>query len=253
MKASRDAIAIELANPKKRADAAFRQQAVAKLTQAKKDYIAAYMALHVKARLNAAQDKKKAQLLNDSRLRTLQQLATISLLPVGNLTELQDRFGKVKSCFSVTEAELEASPLCPHCQFNPSSEKLPDSIDGFLRRIDEDLDKYVESWTKTLLDNLADPTVAKSIKLLQAKQKSLIETFVKDKSLPEKLTHEFIDAIKQALEGLERVALKADELKAALAEGGSPATIDELKSRFADLLDERSKGKEKSKVRIVIE
>ena len=253
MRSTREVIAADLTNPKKRSDAAFRQQAVGKLAQAKKDYIAAYMALHIKARLNAAQDKKKAQLLSDSRLRTLQALATISLLPVGNLTELQERFGKVKTCFNVTEAELDASPLCPHCQFNPSSEKLPDSIDGFLRRIDEDLDRYIDSWTKTLLDNLADPTVTKSIKLLQAKQKSLIETFVKDKALPDKLTHDFIDAIKQALEGLERVALKADDLKAALTDGGSPATIDELKSRFADLLDERSKGKEKSKVRIVIE
>lgn len=253
MKTAREAVAADLANPKKRSDAAFRQQAAAKLTQAKKDYIAAYMALHVKARLNAAQDKKKAQLLRDQRLQTLLQLATIRLLPVGNLTELQERFGKVKSCFSVTEVELETSPLCPHCQFNPSSERLPESIDGFLRRLDEDLDKHVESWTKTLLDNLADPTVAKSIKLLQAKQKSLIEEFVKSKALPDKLTHDFIDAIKQALEGLERVALKADDMKAALTEGGSPATIDELKTRFADLLDAKSKGKEKSKVRIVIE
>ena len=41
-----------------------------------------------------------------------------------------------------------------------------------LDQIDQQLDGLLENWTKTLLDNLDDPTAKKSIKLLPEAQKA---------------------------------------------------------------------------------
>ena len=44
-----------------------------------------------------------------------------------------------------------------------------------------------------------------------------------------------------------------DELRAALLAGGSPATLGEMKKRFEAYLDDKAKGKDAGKVRIVLE
>ena len=60
--------------------------------------------------------------------------------------------------FALTEQELEASPVCPHCNFKPGAEPLATPAGKMLAAQDGKLDKLVESWTQTLLANLEDPT-----------------------------------------------------------------------------------------------
>ena len=60
--------------------------------------------------------------------------------------------------------------------------------------------------------------------------------------------------MQQALTGLEKVVISSTEIKNSLLQGGSPATIDELRKRFEVLLNERCKGKEDpKKLRFIIE
>ena len=94
----------------------------AKLHRLKKDYIVTYIGLHTKARLGVNDDKRKAGLLNDQRLQTLLKLAGIDLMPRQQLTDYQNRLAGLKSCFALTEQNLDASPICPHCGFRPSVE-----------------------------------------------------------------------------------------------------------------------------------
>jgi Family of unknown function (DUF6079) len=47
--------------------------------------------------------------------------------------------------------------------------------------------------------------------------------------------------------------VKTDELRAALLAGGTPATPTELSKRFEAFLNSSTRGKDKSKVRIVLE
>ncbi|HUY37036.1 MAG TPA: DUF6079 family protein [Pirellulales bacterium] len=61
------------------------------------------------------------------------------------------------------------------------------------------------------------------------------------------------DAAQKALFGMVRVVLKANELKAALAPGGTPATPAELKTRFDAHLDSLASGHDSNKVRVVVE
>jgi hypothetical protein len=71
--------------------------------------------------------------------------------------------------------------------------------------------------------------------------------------LPDDVSHDFVAALQEALSGLSKVTVTAEGLRAALLANGSPATVTELRKRFDDYLVELVKGKDPSKVRIVLE
>ena len=62
-----------------------------------------------------------------------------------------------------------------------------------------------------------------------------------------------LDDVKEALTGLEKVAVTDAGLRAALTAGGIPCTIEELKSRFDAYVAELTKGKDSKKTRVVVE
>ena len=253
MKTARDEVLTQLGNPDKRSAATFRQQTQRKLTDLKKTYVQAYLALHIKARLGVNEDKRKTKLMADERLKVLQKLSTIELMPRQHLTDFQNRLAGLKSCFALTEQELNASPVCPNCNFKPGSEPLAAHAGSVLDGLDEELDKMVENWTQTLLTNLEDPTTKGNLNLLKSEPKKLVNGFIKKRALPDKLDQDFIHALGEALSGLQKVLVKIADLRAALLSGGSPVTPAEIKKRFEEYLDELTKGKEPGKVRIVLE
>ena len=253
MKTARDEVLTQLGNPDKRSAATFRQQTQRKLTDLKKTYVQAYLALHIKARLGVNEDKRKTKLMADERLKVLQKLSTIELMPRQHLTDFQNRLAGLKSCFALTEQELNASPVCPNCNFKPGSEPPAAPAGSVLDGLDDELDKMVESWTQTLLTNLEDPTTKGNLNLLKSEPKKLVNGFIKKRALPDKLDQDFIHALGEALSGLQKVPVKIADLRAALLSGGSPVTPAEIKKRFEEYLDELTKGKEPGKVRIVLE
>lgn len=253
MKATRDAVLAQVLDPAQRTSSAFRQQTLRKLTDLKKSYVQAYLAMHTRARLGRNEDKRKAELLKDERLHKLQQLATIDLMPRQQLTDFQNRLAGLKSCLALTEQDLDASPVCPHCGFRPGTEAPAAPAATVLEHLDTELDKLLENWTQTLLANLEDPTTRGNLDLLKPEARSLVDAFLKERKLPEELGQDFIHALQEVLSGLVKVAVKTEDLRAALLKGGSPATPAEMKKRFEEYLDELTKGNEPGKVRIVLE
>ena len=253
MKTARDEVLTQLGNQEKRSAATFRQQTQRKLNDLKKTYVQAYLTLHVKARLGVNEDKRKTKLMADERLKVLQKLSTIELMPRQHLTDFQNRLAGLKSCFALTEQELNASPVCPNCNFKPGSEPPAAPAGSVLDGLDEELDKMVENWTQTLLTNLEDPTTKGNLNLLKSEPKKLVNGFIKKRALPDKLDQDFIHALGEALSGLQKVLVKIADLRAALLSGGSPVTPAEIRKRFEEYLDKLTKGKEPGKVRIVLE
>lgn len=224
------------------------------LATLKKDYITAYVAQHSKARLGVAEDKTKSALRRDPRVTTLRALAGISLMPTGQLTAFEDKLDKLKSCASLVERELEASPVCPHCSFRPANEQgdlLPAA--NVLKTLDDELDRLVQGWQQTLLDNLVDPIIQANLELLKSSQRDLIKGFLASKTLPDPITPEFVASVQEALSGLDKIVITGDDIKQALLAGGSPATPDDLRKRFESFLNERCKGKDATKLRFVVE
>ncbi|WP_315855360.1 DUF6079 family protein [Burkholderia dolosa] len=224
------------------------------LEQLKKDYLTAYIAQHSKARLGVAEDKTKSALRKDPRLVSMRALAGISLMPTTQLTTFDDKLDKLKSCASLVETDLAVSPYCPHCNFRPANEQadfLPAA--NVLKALDDELDRLLDGWQQTLLDNLEDPTIQANFDLLKASARELIKQFIASRKLPDPVPPDFVSAVQEALSGLEKVRLTGDDIKAALLRGGSPAKPEELRDRFETFLREHSKGKDASKLRFVVE
>lgn len=239
-----------MGDPAKREAISVRQKAI--LSELKREYISLYTAAHALARLDSKGDRTKAHLLRDPRLGQLQKLSTIDLMPRQQLSDFQNRLASLQSCFALTQQDLDASPVCPHCNFRLISEE-DRSSSQLLKAFETELDRMHDGWTKTLLNNLEDPTTQQNLGLLKSPARKLIDAFLKSRSLPDEISREFIAALQEVLSGLTRVSVSADEIKGALLSGGSPATIPELKNRFEEYLVHITKGKDPVKVRVVIE
>jgi hypothetical protein len=122
-----------------------------------------------------------------------------------------------------------------------------------LKALDDELERLLEGWQQTLLDNLDDPITQANFDLLKAAQRELIQGFLAQKRLPDSVTPGFIGAVQEALSGLEKISVSGDDIKQALLAGGSPAAPEELRKRFEAFLAERCKGKDAGKLRFVIE
>jgi len=89
--------------------------------------------------------------------------------------------------------------------------------------------------------------------LLKAAARDLIKKFVASKKLPDPVPPDFVSAVQEALSGLEKIGVSADDIKKALLQGGSPASPDELRKRFESFLMDRCKGKDSDKLRFVVD
>ncbi|TNJ34106.1 ATP-binding protein [Prosthecochloris vibrioformis] len=239
--------------------ASFSSEIGIKLKNLKRTFINEYVSLHTKARLGVNDDKRKAGLLGDQRLQTLLKLAGIDLMPRQQLTDYQNRLAGLKSCFALTEQNLDASPICPHCQFRPAAEigvtgsGLLVAGSQQLDQMDEQLDRIIEQWTKTLLNNLDDPMTQANVKeLLHEDDKQVIQSFMDSKELPDPVDGNFVQTLKTILAGLQKVSVKKADLLKIVSDLG-PSTPDEIKRAVSDYVDSLTRGKDPNKVRIVLE
>lgn len=253
VKATRSDVLAQIGDSAARSATSFRQQTQRRLADLKKEYVKIYLALHTKARLGVNEDKRKAQLINDKRLKDLNSLATIELMPRQHLMDFRNRLADLKSCFTLTEQDLDATAVCPHCGYKPAQEPPATGAAAALDGLDDELDKLGQNWTQTLLTNLEDPTTKANLSLLKPESRRLVDDFIREQTLPDDLDHEFLHALQEVLSGLTKVPVKVADMRTALLAGGSPVTPAEMKKRFDDYLDQLTKGKEPGKVRIVLE
>ncbi len=241
----------QLLDPAKRGDPGFRQKLVATIERCKKDYQDHYLALHKRTRLGITEDEKK-RLLKDARLEQLKKLTGVSLLPHASLTELQSRLTKLQPCFTLVKDDLATNPICPHCGFRPTDEKGGPAGAAVLDALDDQIDRLLDTWVDTLLTNLRDPTVEESIKLLDNGQKRAVKKVLKDKGLPNTISNHLVQVIQSALSGLTPIDVSSADLLASLSDGGAPCTVEQFRSRFEDFVQSMVRGKDVSKIRIVI-
>lgn len=224
-----------------------------RLKKLKQDYIVSYMSLHTKARLGERDDQRKTELMNDPRLGTLLKLADLDLMPLQQVTDFQDNLAALQSCTDLTDKELEATPLCPHCQFRPAIETGTSAGSQVIEQMDTSLDALMASWTDILLNNLGDPSTQANIDLLKKDVRKTLETFIQSRELPAPIQDSFISALKQALSGLVKVTVNTTGLQNALQATDGPATPAEIKQRFEDYIDSLTMGNDPTKVRIILE
>ena len=204
--------------------------------------------------MGANDDRRKAALLSDPRLQALVKLADeIDLMPRQQLTDFQDRLKALKSCFALTEQELDATPTCPHCGFKLSIETSTVASSQQIDDMDAQLDEMAEDWTSIILSNLEDPITQDNMSLLKTDDRESLEAFIQSRELPMPLSNSFVHVLKDALSGLIKVPVYVKDLQIALKVTDGPATPAEMKNRFDEYIDQLTKGKDPAKVRIVVE
>jgi len=253
--AARGEVLTKLTSPQHRQDSAFHRGLGQTLTQLKANFVSAYRELHKRQRLGASDDDKKRALNTDPRTQQLRKLRGVEMMPGQELEKFENELLGLKACFVLEATDLDASPICPHCQFRPVEEPGDGpAASARLAGLGERLDELVRDWTATLLGNLEDPTVAANLSLLtDVAGKAAVNAFLAERSLPDPVDNAFVKAVNDVLGGLEKVLVAPTDLRKRLVEGGSPCTVDELEQRFQAFVSTLTKGKDRTKIRIVVE
>ena len=223
-----------------------------KLEEIKKSFIEEYYNYHKQSRLDSDSQEKLVSIQNSDSLKKLQKLRNISLLDQVKLSNLENELGKLRPCSELEKSELEASPKCIHCNYSASENGIFDSK-ARLGELESELTEGVENTTNAIIENLQDPTVSESIKVLESDKQKIISDFLDEKQLSSEISDKFVESLNEVLSGLEKSTLNLNEIKESLQKGGTPCKQDELESRFSKFLEEKTRGKSKSKVRFVLD
>jgi plasmid maintenance system killer protein len=230
----------------------FRQQLTQRLNELKNDYIRFYSALYAKARLTLSEDKRKGELLRDERLEQLQALSTIDILPSGQLNEFRNQLAGLKAASALSEKDLLIDPVPSSADFRPINENLNVAASVRLNQLEDKLEQFIISWTNNLLENLEDPITHDSLGLLDPEDRNVLDDFITAKQLPQPIEQEFVKSLRQVLQGLVPIEISADDIQSALFSEGSASTVEQLKQRLDQFLNNKCKGQDVNKVRIVL-
>ena len=173
-------------------------------------------------------------------------------MPHQHLDDFQQRLVGLETCFALTERDLDTEPFCPHCGFKPDGGQLL-VADVELDRLDEELDRHTSDWTGTLLANLGDAATKDNLDLLKQGARDLLDEFVQQGKLPEPVEPDFVEALNDALGGLQKVTIAPKDLRNSLLRGGNPATPTEIRERFDRYVTALTNAHDAAKVRIVVE
>lgn len=223
------------------------------LERLKAEYVQTYLELHRRARLNHEEEARRRQLKSDAGYRRLVELAGLQFMPVARLKSWEEGLNGLKACQALGAADLKDHAFCQRCGYRPAQEPLPsEPAQAFLDQKSEELATLHQVWTATLLTTLKQETPQQTLALLAPTQQKFIKDFLKVETLPGKISYDFVEAIKQALEGLEQVAIDPSEILLALTDGEMPCTIPEIERRFRQFIEGQTQGKNPNNLRIIV-
>lgn len=225
------------------------QKVVAKLEKIKDKYIDIYFEEHKKKRLGIDDAKRRGKIQESTTLGNLRKLRGIEILSSAKLGKIEQDMAGLKVCYELTPTELKVSPICPHCRY--SLEDKAKNVTGQLDNLEIRIDEMVAEWTKMLLDTISDPIVLDQKKFLKAQEAQAIDNFVSSGSLPKKVDDFFVKSINALLKGFEPVVIDTDEFIKKLEEM-PPLDEASFKAKINDIITEYTRGKDISKLRIVV-
>jgi hypothetical protein len=243
----RDKLHTQISDIRQRNQTGFSYHAQQQLNALQKSYITAYIYLHQQARLGTNEEAAKQSLIKDKRLFNLKKLAKIGLLPRQQLNQFETSLNQLPICYTLTENDLTAQTICPHCGYKPIYEGKTIEI----KQLQVILGEIEQNWTKILLSELEHTATERE--LLKVETRDLLESFLLQRRLPDEISETFINAVQEGLAGLQKVIVNLDALQQALLSGGSPMTVTEIQKRFINHINKLTMGKNLNQVRIVLE
>ena len=243
----------KLHDPERRLAAGQARRWQGRLENLQSAYAQAYFALHGRHRLDRSLDERKRRLTADARWARLRALGRLPLLSSNRLEALQGEIGELRPCPTLQPAELRTHAACPHCGFSPAVEQANDPAAERLERLEERFEQLYSSWLEALRENLRTPESQHTLNELDPAVQTVIAGFVSTGALPERITESFIGGLRDALEGLEKVTIDANEMLLALTRPGMPCTVDDFHKRLREYVTAQVGDKEPRKIRIHVE
>lgn len=224
---------------------------VLSLTELKKKYITWYMSEHKAYRLDHAGSTKKGTIQQSTTWKSLIALKSIhGILPTSQLMDLTNQLVALKTCYELTEPEMQKQADCPHCHFNPAdNDSKP--VHGRLGQIEDKADEVLNGWTNTLKCALEDPMLEEQKGLLGKNARTTIDKFLQSGNLPIPVDQQFIDSVNSMLSGLESLEVSIEKLQQVMTNWG-PCTPDDFKQKLCQWIDGQITGKDKERIRVVI-
>lgn len=225
------------------------QKVDVRLSKLKAKYIDIYFESHKKKRLDITDAQRRGKIQEGRALASLRKLRSIEILSAAKLTDIETDMSGLKVCYELTPEELKSSHICPHCRYH-LDDKVK-NVYGQLDNIEIRIEDLMAEWTKTLLDTISDPIVASQKSFLSAEQQSAIDEFIDTGALPKRVDDFFVKAINALLKGFEPVVIDTDDFMAKL-EQMPPMDEASFKAKINELIGAYTKGKDASKLRIVV-
>ena len=120
------------------------------------------------------------------------------MLPTSQLMDLTGQLVTLKTCYELTEPEMQKQADCPHCHFN-LAENDSKPVHGRLGQIKDKTDEVLNGWTNTLKSALEDPMLEEQKALLGKNARTAIDKFLQSGHLPITVDQQFIDSVNSML------------------------------------------------------
>ena len=114
-----------------------------------------------------------------------------------------------------------------------------------------DIEDLLDQWTTTLINTFNDPELKQNIELLNKEQQLLVRSLLERGEFSLPIDVKLIQAIKELLEGIERVEISTDEVLQVMG-NGNPLTVEALRSNLERLVRSKVGVTPTSKVRIML-
>jgi len=122
-----------------------------------------------------------------------------------------------------------------------------------VQQCEDDIAELHRSWTSQLLDELQDPSVKASRKLLSEESQKLISDFLSAQVLPAQISDEFITTMNDCFKGVKKKSIKTSDFAKKIAGDGAPLKVEELRARFERWIKEQVGSDDSNSVRFVLE
>ena len=217
------------------------------LTKYKEQYADWYLQLYLKHRISESDNTQKHAVLDSENKAICDILKEADFLSTGQYAQWLEKINKLQPADSKVSKVLILT--APYQDFNPIDFEGVQLLT--IKQLKADLNELVDVWTNTLKDTLDDPIVKKKIDLLDKSVQNLLADFKDDKiELAKDNALRIRNAIMDLHKGLEKVEVTIEGMKVTF---NKPLTPDEAIEAFRTYIDEVAKGKERDKIRIILE
>lgn len=218
-----------------------------KLDLLKNQYADDYLKQYIKHRISEADNTQKSALLDSNEKQICDILREVDFLSTGQYSQWLAKLDKLKPADPAVNKALILE--APYQDFNPADYTRASTLT--VKQLRLELNELLSQWVQTLKDTLEDPMVKKNLGLLDKSLADLLRKFETDEvSLSKDNALPIRNAIMTLHEGLEKLEVSVASMKSHFSK---PLTPDEAITAFKEYIDQLTKGKERDKIRIIVQ